>query len=228
MNGAKTAQNRLIFRKTLFTPIFDDKNEGMNDIKKNKDQSPLVQSVLSLDTHFESLKRLSGRIEEIELNSEFDFNQARQLMKRFAESAQAVSTEIVDLANLLNEARVNAEATGKIVAAKAEQMQARQTAEDEKMNSFRTLTGKVTLLNEDLKSLKKDDGEEVSEEDREKIKNKMAEINLQLQPLIEEAITIKNEARASKMKVLEQNADSLSQSLMSVSQKLAPFQATIQ
>ncbi|MBC7458199.1 MAG: hypothetical protein H7235_07980 [Bdellovibrionaceae bacterium] len=200
----------------------------MNDVKKNKDQSPLVQSVLSLDTHFESLKRLSGRIEEIELASEFDFNQARQLMKRFAESAQAVSTEIVELANLLNQARINAETTGKIVAAKAEQMQNRQNQENQKLNLFRTLTEKVSLINEALKSLKKEDGEEILEKDRENIKNKMAEINLQLQPLIEEAIHLKNEARISKMKVLEQNADSLSQSLIAVSQKLAPFQTTIQ
>lgn len=200
----------------------------MNDIKKNKDLSPLVQSVLSLDGHFANLDRLSARIEEIELKSEFDFTQARNLMGHFATCAQSVSKEIVDLAHLLNEARVKAEATGKIVAAKAEQMQSRQNDEDSKMAAFRMLTNKVTLLNEDLKSLKKNEGTEISEADREAIRNKMAELSLQLQPLIEEATALKNEARVAKMKVLEQNADSLSQSLTAVSQKLSSFQPTVQ
>lgn len=40
---------------------------------------------------------------------------------------------------------------------------------------------------------------------------------------IEEARVLKKEAQTSKMKVLEQNAESLTQSLMVVSQKLAAF-----
>ena len=90
------------------------------------------------------------------------------------------------------------------------------------------LAERVNLLNKDLKSLKKDDGEEISDEDRVLIKNKMAELNYQIQPLIDEVIVLKNDARLSKMKILEQSADSLSQSLIAVSQKLAPFQATLQ
>lgn len=199
----------------------------MNEIKKNKDQSSLVQSVLSLDGHFSALERLSARIEEIELKSEFDFNQARQLMARFAESAESVSTEIVQLAGFLSEARAKAEATGKIVAAKAEQMQARQNEEDSKMSAFRVLTGKVTALNENLKSLRKPDGHEMSEEERAQLREKLGELDFQLQPLIEEALALKNEARVSKMKLLEQNADSLSQSLTAVSQKLATFQPPV-
>ncbi len=91
------------------------------------------------------------------------------------------------------------------------------------MNVFRTLTGKVTALNEDLKGLRKPEGETLSDEERAQLTSRLGEINLQLQPLIDEALVLKNEARASKMKLLEQNADSLSQSLMAVSSKMASF-----
>ncbi len=200
----------------------------MNDIKKNKTQSPLVQSVLNLDGHFADLERLSARIEEIELKSEFDFTQARQLLGRFAECAQSVSTEIVDLVGFINEARIRAETAGKIVAAKAEQLQELQDKQDDKMKAFHVLAEKVATLNENLKSLKKPNGEELSESERILLVNKFGELKLQLEPLIEEAVAIKNEARTSKMKVLEQNADSLSQSLTAVKQKLTAFQPTLQ
>jgi hypothetical protein len=200
----------------------------MNEIKKNKEQSPLVKSVLNLDSHFSDLERLSSRIEEMELRSEFDLNQARQLMSRFAEAAQAVSSEIVHLAAYLDEARSRAEANGKIVAAKAEELQLRQNEQELKLSAFRALTGKVTILNENLKLLKKPEGEEFSDLERAAVNHRLADLKLQLEPLIAEANSLKDEARTSKMKVLEQNADSLSQSLSAVSQKLSAFQPALQ
>jgi hypothetical protein len=195
----------------------------MNESNKTKNQSPLVKSVLSLDAHFGDLERLSARIEEMPLKSEFDFNQARQLMTRFAESANLVSTEIVELANFLSEARLRAEENGKLVAAKAELLQARMSDEEQKMNEFRVLTGKVTALNESIKDMRKPDGQTLSDEERAQMAARLSEINLQIQPLIEEALVLKDVGRTSKIKILEQNADSLSQSLMAVSAKMQSF-----
>jgi hypothetical protein len=209
-------------------PLFSVKKTPMNEIKKNKDQSALVKSVLSLDNYFSDLERLSSRIEEMELKSDFDLNQARQLMSRFAEAAQSVSLEIVSLAAFLDEARAKAEANGKIVAAKAEELQLRQNEQELKLSAFRALTGKVTILNENLKLLKKTDGEEFSDSERAAVNHRLADLKLQLQPLIDEANILKDQARNAKMKVLEQNADSLSQSLSAVSQKLSTFQPALQ
>lgn len=194
----------------------------MND--KVKNQSPLVKSVLNLDTHFSDLERLSARIEEMELKTDFDMNQVRQLMTRFSESAQAVSTEIVELASRLEEARTRAEENGRLVAQKAEELQAKQDQQEDKTEAFRKLTAKVALLNEELKMLRKPEGEEYSANEKEVVNSRMAQLRTQLQPLIAEANALKDEARASRMKVLEQNADSLSQSLSAISQKLALLQ----
>jgi len=192
--------------------------------EKLKNQSPLVQSVLNLDTHFSDLERLSSRIQDLELKTDFDMNQARQLMARFSESAQAVSTEIVELATRLEEARTRAEENGRIVALKAEELQSKQDNNENKMAAFLKLTTKVAELNEELKTLRKPEGEEYSEAEKEAVNGRMARLRHQLQPLIDEANVLNDEARVSKLKILEQNADSLSQSLSAISQKLALLQ----
>lgn|GEM_PF-2145804 len=195
----------------------------MSESNKIKDVSPLVQSVLTLAGHFAELDRLSARIEEMELKSEFDFTQVRRLMTRFSETAEAVSTDVIDLSSQLNNSRAQAEAAAAIVAAKAEAVQARQSEQDEKLMAFKNLAEKVNALGQEMKELRRPEGEVLSEDDRTKLTFRLSELDLQLQPLIEEARVLKKEAQSSKMKVLEQNAESLTQSLMAVSQKLAAF-----
>lgn len=195
----------------------------MSELNKTKDVSPLVQSVLTLASHFAELDRLSARIDEMELKSEFDFTQVRRLMTRFSECAASVSTDVVDLSNQLNSSRVHAEAAAAIVAAKAEVIHARQTEHDEKLMAFKSLAEKVNALGQEMKELRRPEGEVLSEEDRTKLSFRLSELDLQLQPLIEEARVLKKEAQTSKMKILEQNAESLTQSLRAVSQKLAAF-----
>jgi hypothetical protein len=48
----------------------------------------------------------------------------------------------------------------------------------------------------------------------------MAEFETRLAPLIEEAQTLKRLGQEAKIKILEQSADSLGQSLQAVSQKI--------
>ncbi|MNU01269.1 hypothetical protein D3C72_2446150 [compost metagenome] len=49
---------------------------------------------------------------------------------------------------------------------------------------------------------------------------------MKLQPLIEEARTLRKDAQGSKLKTLEQGADSLVQSLSAIGRKLETFQST--
>jgi chromosome segregation ATPase len=195
----------------------------MNKPTSKQDKSPLVQSVLNLDLQFSNLNRLSAQISEMELKSEFDFKQVRLLMNRFSESAEIVSTEIVELAAQLNQARVQAESAANLVAKKTEIHQARQDVQDEKTNAFLALTQKVHKINEALKDLKKDDGQPLTDAERTELSMRLSELQIQLQPMIDEALEIKKDAQESKMKVLEQNSESLSQSLIAISQKLTSF-----
>lgn len=192
----------------------------MTNVKNIKEQSPLVKLVLSLDTHFASLERLSERIDETELKSEFDIAQARKLMLAFSESAHAVSTEFVELLQVINDAKTRSENAARKVAAKAEQLQSRQTEEEVKFQAFRELTTKVSRINDEMKTLQKPEGTTLSSEEKAQLAEQLSSFEVQLRPLIEEALIIKKDAQKSQLKVLEQNADALSQSLTAASKKL--------
>jgi chromosome segregation ATPase len=191
---------------------------------KNKDLSPLVQTVIALDGYFSELSRLGARIEETELKSDSDFEQMQRLMNLFAECGQGVSDEVVALSTALNEARTQAEAAAQKVGARAEQFQALQSERQKKMEAFRRLGEKVQAITLSLGDLKRPEGTPASETDRAKISARLSELDAELNPLIEEAQAIKTEAQGSRMKHLEQSAHSLSQSLTSMRQKIGSFQ----
>ena len=192
----------------------------MANLKKPTEQSELIKTVISLDSNFASLERLSERIGEIELKTEFDYSQIRKLMLAFAESATAVSDEIVQLAQLVSEAKIRSEEAAKVVAAKTELLQSRQNEEVAKLEAFRQLTAKVNQLHEEMKTLQASTGTDLSNEEKTRITQELAKFETRLRPLIEEAQVIKKDAQASRLKGLEQNADALGQSLKAASSKL--------
>jgi len=188
---------------------------------KNNSQSALVESVLTLDEHFHELTRLGSRIENMELKTTTDFEQAQHLINRFAERAQEVSNGVIALSGALNEARAQAESATQMVAARAMQLQEMQKERQQKMENYRLLGQKVQALTLSLNDLKRTDGSQPSAEDRARISMRLAELELELEPLIAEAQKLKGEAQIAKMGILEESAHSLSQSLQALSKKLS-------
>ncbi len=186
----------------------------------NKNQSALATAVLALDNYFSELNRLGAKIEEAELKADFDFDQMQKLLVRFAEYGDGVSREVVAMSQALNDARAQAESAAQKVSAKAMEFQTLQQARQLKMDQFRQLGERVHALNASLMDLKQPEGAPLSDADREMIAARLTEFEKQLLPLINEAEQLKNDAQASKMKILEQGADSLRQSLLAVNQKL--------
>ncbi len=74
----------------------------MSETKTIKNTSPLVLSVLALDEHFSELNRLATRIDEIDLKSNFDFEQSEKLIALFAEAGQAISVDIAHFVTVFN------------------------------------------------------------------------------------------------------------------------------
>lgn len=193
----------------------------MSDTKTIKNPSPLVLAVLTLDAHYADLKRLAERIEAIELKSNFDFDQSEKLMAHYAETGHAISQDITQFVQVLNETRAEAEAAAATVAAKAEQLELRKNDVNEKMNRFHALSAKVTELNESLTDFRRQGGEEYSDTERELLKGRLSEIASHLDGLIAEADQLKDLGRESKIKILEQNADSMRQALTAVGKKIS-------
>lgn len=195
-------------------------NSPMNETKTIKNPSPLVLAILTLDEHFSNLKRLSERIDEIDMKSNFDFEHSERLIGHFAETGQAISSDILNFVNVLNEARTQAELAAQKVSAKADQLKIRRDEIQQKMSQFQNLSEKVSKLNEALIQFKRPAGETLSEQDRVELKSKLTEVAGQLNELIDEAQHLKDVGHESKIRTLEQNADSMRQSLIDVSKKI--------
>ncbi len=195
-------------------------NASMSETKIIKNPSPLVLSILALDEHFSEMARLAGRIDEMDLKSNFDFEQSERLINLFAECGQAVSGDIAKFVAVLNEDREKTELAAQKVAIKADQLKERKDEIQEKMAHFHVLSGKVSQLNETLLTFKKPQGETMTDEDRALLATNLGDIELKIQTLILEAQELKEVGQQSKIKILEQNADSMRQTLIAVSQKL--------
>ena len=187
----------------------------MNDTIKFKDASPLVKAVLTLDDHFQNLVRLA--------ETDSDIEQARKLMGHFAQVGEAISGGVAELSTRLNEARTAAEEAANKVSAKADIIHNRQDDEAKKTEVFRSLAEKVNTLNQSLMEARPamTSGEDLTDADRAKTLEAFNMIEAQLQPLIEEAEVLRDQAQQSKMKSLEQQASSLASHLINVKQKIA-------
>ncbi len=192
-----------------------------------KKQSPLITAVLALESGLGDLERIAQKISTSDLKSESELKLVHKLMVRFAECGQAVASEVAELSTHLNSARSRAERASEIVADRAKMLRDRKTEEQIKLEQFHNLSEKVRSLNLSLCELKPTNTESISLQERLHISAKLEDIREQLFPLIEESRNIQGEARKSKMKTLEKKADSLTQTLQSVRDKLVLIPAQI-
>jgi chromosome segregation ATPase len=172
---------------------------------KIKRDSPLVKSVLALDTHLSELERVGTKIKSTDMTSEFDVEYVQKLMARFAECGQGVSEEVTNLSRHLQEARARAEAVAEAVSNQAELFNARRNEEAAKLEQFRILGERVRDLNTSLQNQTQD----------------LPAFETQLAALIDELQELRKSARSSRMKALEKNAESLSQMLEALRTKLS-------
>jgi chromosome segregation ATPase len=175
---------------------------------KTKRDSPLIKSVLALDTYLTDLERVGTRINSTDMASDVDVEYTQKLMTRFAECIHGVSGEVTNLSTQLHEARARAEAIAQGVARQAESFNSRRNEMNEQLERFRLLGEKVRELNAAIGR------------DRAGLQSNGPALEGQLAVLIEELKQLREAARNSRMKTLEKNAESLAQTLQAVHKKL--------
>lgn len=186
-----------------------------------KTHSSLVQAVIALDEQFANLIQLGTRIDTLNLKSQADFDQIDRLIEHFNNVAIGVSEHIGTMSLALNAARAQAEQAAQLVAQKADEYSARKIEIQTKMEEFRALGEKVGRLSSSLSGLQPPAGHDVTDEDRAKITARISAVESELRPLIEEAAALKHVGQQAKIKLLEQSADAMWQSLNAVSQKIS-------
>lgn len=193
----------------------------MSDTIKIKDPSPLVKTVLTLDAQFTEIEELSRKIDKMNITSDFDIRRAQQILNQFTMVGEVVTTEIANLSVQLNESRIRAEAAAQVVSDRAKQIQERKNDLQKKIEEFRILGEKVRAVMANMNELKRPSEETLPPDKQSKLLMQLSEFEVQLQPLVEESIQLRQEAQQANMTMLERQADSLSQSLIAASQKLS-------
>ena len=176
----------------------------------SKRDSPLVNSVLALQSHLAELERIGGKITSTDMTADVDAEFVQKLLMRFAVCGQSVSDEVRNLSTHLKEAQGRAEAIAEAVSRQANAFSIRRNEESEYLERFRLLAEKVRALNASLTG-----------EDGTALMANLPVIEQQLPGLIEELQHLRNSARASRLKTLEKSAESLTQSLQALQLKLA-------
>jgi signal transduction histidine kinase len=187
---------------------------------KVKRDSPLVKSVLALDSYLTELERVGTKINSTDMTSAFDIEYIQKLMTRFAECGQGVAEEVANLSTQLQDARTRAETVAQGVSAQAELLSIRRNEQSERLETFRILGEKIRELNAAISPFRRQDGHDLTEEDRAKLASNIPAFEAQLEVLIEELQALRKSARNSGMKALEKNAESLTQTLQTVRKKL--------
>ena len=187
---------------------------------KSKQDSPLVKSVLALDNYLSELERVGTKINSTDMTSDFDIDFVQKLMGRFAECGQGVSEEIAKLSTHLREAQTRAEGVAQGVTRQAELFQARRKEQDEKLEEFRILGERVKRLSASISELRRPKDAGMTTEDKQKLKSGIPGFEAELSLLIEDLQKLRESARTSRMKSLQKNAESLTQTLQAVQKKL--------
>jgi len=187
---------------------------------KAKRDSALVKCVHALDDYLVELERVGTKINSTDMTSDVDIEYVQKLLSRFAETGQGVSREMANLSTHLQEARTRAEDVAHGVTRQAELLNTRRIEQNEKLERFRVLGERVRELNTSISEFRRPQGQGLTDEDRAKLTSNIPAFEEQLTALIGELEDLKMSARNSRMKVLEKNAESLSQTLQAVRKKL--------
>src|SRR5262249_38715493 len=107
-----------------------------------------------------------------------------------------------------------AQAVAQEVSRQAQKFQARKKEQDEKLEEFR-------LLGEKVRNLTAAIGELRGTKDRAKLTSSIPAFEAQVTGLIEDLQKLRQSARESRMRTLEKNAESLTQTLQAVHKKLS-------
>lgn len=174
------------------------------------DLSPFGRLALKLDAEFRDLAADAGRMAKLDLESDAGADEGLKILARVAEHGQGLAAAMQQFAASLQEARDQAESATRLVAERAQALQARQ--------------GKQDALNERLAKVK-DDVQALGATlkpgaDKAAVAAELGRVREPMSALVEAARALKAEAAAGKFRRLERQADSVIDSLQASIRKI--------
>jgi hypothetical protein len=187
---------------------------------KTNSDSPLVASVLALQTHLDELERIGGKINTTDMSGEVDADYVRKLLTRFAECGQSVSQEVLNLSTHLQQAQTAAQSIAAGVSRQASAFKVRTDEQLLHLEKFESIGERVRELNASLTQFRQPGENGHSEQDPAAMASRVQAVERELIVLINDLRDLRNAARDVGMRKLEKDAESLGQTLQSLSDKL--------
>lgn len=190
----------------------------MNTIKTDS-LSEFGMAAIALDVALQDYDRLAADLGRADVQSDKGLARAQEVLERVEASRTELANQMQSFAGRLQQARTRCDEVEAIVAEKTGQVNDRVQFADALFRRLKMLGEMVHAITQSLATLKGPGEEAVSNEEKGAMLNRLPEFNEKISVLIEEAKRLTSEARQANLKTLEQNSDTIRQTLQSAQNK---------
>lgn len=180
-----------------------------------EDLTEFGRLAVKLDRELAELTREGGLITGVNLDSDGGLDEGIKILNRVAGHGQSVAEIMEEFAKALQDARDKAEAATKLVAERAQVIQARRQRQEELLERLTKVKEEITAAGANLVSMYKPENA-----DKARIAAELQRLQEPMAAFITSAQAIKAEAAAGNFKRLERQADSVIDSLQASLRKL--------
>ncbi len=178
------------------------------------------QAAVKLDAELQTYDRLANELERLDVTSDKGLTRGQTLLTEVDEARTRLGAEMQQFAQHLQASRERCDKVEEIIAARTNAVNERLQLADSLLKRFQILGDMVHAITQSLSALKKSgDEEELSPEEKKEMASRLPEFNEKIAILITEAKKLVDEAKDNNLKSLEQNADSMRQTLQSAQNK---------
>jgi hypothetical protein len=195
----------------------------MNTPTNTKALSPFGLAAVALDGEFVEFERLVRELERVTIESDKGLERAHDLLVEVTACRERMSAGMQAMAAALDTARRANEASEQSLASRATAVHERRTVAESMLARFKALGEMVRQVTGAVAQLRPPSEGALSDDDQTLMASRLPEFNQKLNILVGEAQKLMQDAHGANFKSLEQNADSLRQSLQSACNKFNLF-----
>ncbi len=173
----------------------------------NNDSGLLSESARTLENDFDEMERIRASLAKFNSGAEINLEQAQKLLAKFGETGLRIADQLQVLTRALDGGRERAEAAREQVAQAVELIQKKnqqRLALAERLQALAQRVGQVSASLGEISQSGQDNAEQ---------RGKLPGFQDQLAALADEAVKIREEAKAERFKDLEREADTMADRL---------------
>ncbi|MBV9463974.1 MAG: hypothetical protein JO317_07070 [Verrucomicrobiae bacterium] len=182
-------------------------------MSKKNEPGPLASSALTLEEDFQEVERIRSALRKFTTGDETDLDHARELLAKFGQIGTRIGEQIQIHAACLQEATRRASAASEEVKQSAEVVEQKSQQRAAMTERFQALAQKVQEVSNSFADIGQGPDEAAD-------RKRLPEFHQQLLALADQAVRMKEEARAAGYRELERKADTMDDRLRFSAKKI--------